>query len=100
MIICICKMSNLKLHSKRFLVAHYFIAKFHAYLHIHIIGDIDSFLTCCRLRKKEDDSSFRGRARRRGSGSETESADRDKGGSWFKFRDKSDTSETGSEQSR
>lgn len=50
-----------------------------------------------RLRKKDDDA--RGRARRRGSGSE--SGDRDKSGnSWFKFRDKSDTSEASSEQSR
>ena len=56
-------------------------------------------IPCCRLRKKDDDS--RGRARRRGS--EAESGDRDKGGGWFKFRDKSDsqTSETAAgEQSR
>jgi len=46
-----------------------------------------------RLRKKEEDQ--RGRTRRRGS----EADGQEKGGSWFKFRDKSDQSENG-EQSR
>ena len=36
----------------RFRAEHYFIAKFHAYLHMHIIGNIGSFLTFAGCERK------------------------------------------------